>query len=180
MSTKKGLSTVVIVIVLAVAIVAAVLIANKVILAPKPATIEETTSKAENKVETPVATQEMPIESPAPTPTTPIVTPEPTPAPAPKPEPTPAPEPAKPTIHTVNISGFAFANANLQIKKGDSVVWVNQDSAPHTATASVGTFDTGTLNKGQSSQAVTFATAGTHSYVCTFHPSMKGTITVTE
>lgn len=76
---------------------------------------------------------------------------------------------------SVTISGFAFGPAAITINAGDTITWTNQDAAPHTATGSG--FDTGNLAKGQSGSH-TFATAGTFSYVCSIHPSMKGTVTV--
>ena len=79
--------------------------------------------------------------------------------------------------HAVQISNFAFSPANLTIKSGDTVVFTNMDSAPHTATAE-GAFDTGRLNQGQQA-SLTFPAPGSYSYICAFHPRMTGTITVT-
>ncbi len=60
---------------------------------------------------------------------------------------------------------------------GDTITWTNQDAAPHTATADDGSFDTGELARGQSGSH-TFTTAGSFSYVCSIHPSMRATVTV--
>ena len=81
------------------------------------------------------------------------------------------------TTHTVTISNFAFSPANLTIKAGDTVMFTNEDSAPHTATADNGGFDTGNLSRGQSA-SLTFNAAGTFSYFCAIHPRMKGSITI--
>ena len=81
----------------------------------------------------------------------------------------------------VTIQNFAFAPATLTIPVGTTVVWTNQDTAPHTATSSAGsafTFDTGNLTTGKSGK-VTFNTAGTFQYFCTVHPRMVATIVVT-
>ena len=75
------------------------------------------------------------------------------------------------------ISGFAFHPGSITATVGDTISWTNEDSAPHTATANDGSFDTGTLPKGGSGSH-TFTTAGTFSYHCTIHPSMHGTVTV--
>ena len=83
---------------------------------------------------------------------------------------------AEAATHTVTIQGFAFNPASLNVAVGDTVTFTNQDGAPHTATAGNGAFDTGRLNKGKSA-TVTIGAAGTHAYICKFHPSMKGTIT---
>ena len=77
----------------------------------------------------------------------------------------------------VTIAGFAFHPAATTIHVGDTVTWTNQDSAEHTATASDRSFDTGALKK-SASAGHTFRSAGTFSYICTIHPSMKGTIRV--
>lgn len=81
------------------------------------------------------------------------------------------------TTHTVTISDFAFSPANLTISAGDRVVFVNNDGAPHTATANNGSFDTGRLNRGEQA-ALTFNSAGSFDYFCEFHRRMTGTITV--
>ncbi len=79
--------------------------------------------------------------------------------------------------HTVTIKGSKYSPANLTIKAGDKVVFVNADGAAHTATAKNRSFDTGSLKKGQQA-AVTFKKAGKLSYFCELHPMMKGSITV--
>ncbi|MAZ15989.1 MAG: copper-binding protein [Ahrensia sp.] len=83
--------------------------------------------------------------------------------------------PAMAADHAVTIKGFAFSPATLTVAAGDTVTFTNEDSAPHTATAGDGSFDTGRLNKGASA-TVTIAGAGNHAYKCNFHASMKGTI----
>ena len=82
------------------------------------------------------------------------------------------------TEHTVLIKNFSFEPADLSIAAGDSVVFLNEDGAPHTATDEAGTFDTGRLNRGQAA-TITFASASSFSYFCAFHPTMKATLTVT-
>ena len=78
----------------------------------------------------------------------------------------------------VTIKNFKFAPASITVHVGDTISWTNQDSAAHTATASNGSFDTGTINKGGSGSA-TFSKAGTIAYICSIHPFMKGTVVVT-
>ena len=79
--------------------------------------------------------------------------------------------------HIVTIKGFAFAPANLTIEAGDSVTFVNEDSAPHTATDKAGAFDTGRMSSGQQS-TLTFGGAGTFDYFCEIHPNMTAQIIV--
>ena len=83
--------------------------------------------------------------------------------------------PAFAADHVVAIKGMKFAPAELEVAVGDTVTFTNEDTAPHTATASDGTFDTGRLSKGQSA-TVTIESAGDFGYICTIHPAMKGRI----
>ena len=77
----------------------------------------------------------------------------------------------------VAIKNFAYAPADLTVSKGSTISFSNQDSTEHTATASGGGFDTGTIREGQT-KTVMLSTPGTFAYVCSFHPFMHGTITV--
>ncbi len=81
--------------------------------------------------------------------------------------------PALAATHKVTIKDFQFSPAELKVAAGDTVVFENQDGAPHTGTGK--SFDTGRLNRGQNGE-VTIAKAGTHDYICKFHPNMKGRI----
>jgi predicted lipoprotein with Yx(FWY)xxD motif/plastocyanin len=80
-------------------------------------------------------------------------------------------------IVNVSISGFSFG-APLTVPVGTTVVWTNEDSAPHTATEVNGAFDSGNLAQG-GTFSFTFEKAATYNYICQIHPKMKGTITVT-
>ena len=79
---------------------------------------------------------------------------------------------------SVEIVDFAFTPGTIEVAAGTTVTWTNSDSAPHTATADDGSFDTGTLQPGESG-SVTFDTPGTYTYVCSIHPNMTGTVVVT-
>lgn len=75
------------------------------------------------------------------------------------------------------ISNFTLPS--ITVKTGAVVEFVNQDSAPHTATSDdKTTFDSKTLNPGGGSFKFTASKAGTFPYACSIHPTMKGTITV--
>lgn len=79
---------------------------------------------------------------------------------------------------TVDITDFKFDPISVTVKAGSKVTWINNDTAPHTATASgAGAFDTGTLKK-DDKQAVTLEKPGTYAYICAFHPFMKATVVV--
>lgn len=78
---------------------------------------------------------------------------------------------------TVTIKDSKFSPASVTVQVGDSVTFVNEDSAPHTATAKDNSFDTGSLSKGQS-KTIKFEKAGTADYFCRIHPNMTGSVTV--
>jgi len=84
------------------------------------------------------------------------------------------------TEASVLIEGFAFDPPQLTVPVGTTVTWTNQDGATHTATAADGAFDSGNLSGGSGTYSHTFTTAGTFDYLCSIHPSMQGTIVVTE
>lgn len=77
----------------------------------------------------------------------------------------------------VRIARFVFEPRALVITAGDSITWRNADTAPHTATAKDGTWDTGMLEKGDQ-RRLTFHTPGDYTYFCVFHPHMTGRVTV--
>ncbi len=80
------------------------------------------------------------------------------------------------TTHQVSIEGFAFNPASLAVAAGDTVVFTNNDRAPHTATANDQSWTTPTLRNGQSAEvAVVAGMEG--GYFCAVHPNMKGALT---
>jgi len=82
----------------------------------------------------------------------------------------------RPTM-TVLIQGFKFKPANITIKSGTKVLWINKDSTHHTVTANNGAFDSGLLRKGGRFSR-TFTTVGKKAYHCKPHPFMRGSVTV--
>jgi plastocyanin len=85
--------------------------------------------------------------------------------------------PSKPAHH-VAIAGFAFKPAQLTVKAGETVTFVNNDDETHTATAVDRTFDSGHLDH-NAQFSYTFTKPGTYPYHCLIHTSMTGTIVVT-
>ena len=77
----------------------------------------------------------------------------------------------------ITIEDFAYAPGNLRIPVGAKLTWTNRDSAPHSATDTGGTWDTGVLAKDESA-TLTFASAGTFDYFCSLHPDMKARVVV--
>ena len=81
---------------------------------------------------------------------------------------------------TITINGMNGANSYTAnpatVKVGQTVSWHNADTIAHTATGSG--FDTGAIGAGGTSAPITFSSAATISYHCSFHPSMVGTLNV--
>ena len=75
------------------------------------------------------------------------------------------------------MEGTRFLPDPLTVKAGDSIVWVNNDYFPHTATSQAGGFDSSRMEAG-TSWTFKAATKGDFAYTCTFHPTMKGTLRV--
>ena len=77
---------------------------------------------------------------------------------------------------TVRMAGLNFAPGDLTVARGTTVVFDNDDTAPHTVTARSGGVDSGVLDPGkQFSLAVTDG----FDYFCSIHPSMTAKIAVT-
>ncbi len=84
---------------------------------------------------------------------------------------------ARSSTHTVVMDMTSYKPATLSLRRGDSVVWVNKDLFPHTATSKAAGFDSGAIAAGIS-WTWKATKAGEFPYACTFHPTMKGTLRV--
>ena len=78
--------------------------------------------------------------------------------------------------HTVVIDGMKYEPEVITVKRGETVMWVNKDPFPHTGTAK-GVFDSREIPAGKSWK-YTPRKAGEYAYICTLHPTMKGTLKV--
>ena len=85
-------------------------------------------------------------------------------------------------VSIVGNSGGNSYNPNpIEIKVGDTVTWINNDSSPHTVTSSSSNddssiiFDSGVLRESETF-SFTFNMEGEHPYYCTLHPNMVGTV----
>jgi plastocyanin len=78
-------------------------------------------------------------------------------------------------IVEVSMQNFAFNPQSVEISTGDTVKWTNMDSATHDVKGTG--FASNSLAKGDTYE-FQFTEAGTYDYICTFHPSMKGTVVV--
>ena len=85
----------------------------------------------------------------------------------------------KPPTLTVTIDAFQFQPEELRIKRGQSVIFINKDTVPHTVTPGQDAhfLKTGIV-KGGEQRTVLFESAGIQDYSCDFHPSMRGRVLV--
>lgn len=81
--------------------------------------------------------------------------------------------------HQIEITGFLFVPETIDAKPGDTITWINRDIVPHTATGSDASWDTGTINKDES-KSIVLSSEMDSSYLCRFHPSMKGSVVETS
>ena len=83
--------------------------------------------------------------------------------------------------NTIRIANFLYEPDPVTVKAGQKIAIANTDDAPHTLTeeGQKPSFDSNTI-KGKQNGSVTFSKPGTYKYFCSFHPTMKGTVTVTQ
>jgi plastocyanin len=81
-------------------------------------------------------------------------------------------------VVTVRIVDMSFVPADVSIKAGDAVQWVNGDFVDHTATARDGGWDV-LIRAGKSAQHQ-FKQTGVLNYFCKIHPDMKAVIRVAQ
>ena len=80
------------------------------------------------------------------------------------------------------IDDRCYVPSLILTKKGNSVTWVNEDSAFHSVTSGfygspTELFDSGHLDPFESF-TFTFDEVGDYDYFCTLHPWMKGQVTI--
>jgi plastocyanin len=78
-----------------------------------------------------------------------------------------------------NVGSNSFSPNPVEVKVGETVTWINDDSGRHTVTSKDGFFDSGMMGKGQSF-SYTFDKEGEYTYHCEPHPNMVGTVVVIE
>jgi plastocyanin len=88
--------------------------------------------------------------------------------------------PALAATHAITISNSTFSPTSMSVRPGDTITWTNNDTPPHDVTVTSGpiTFKSPMLTPGQS-WSYTVRTAGSYSYICSVHPYMRATLTVT-
>ena len=83
---------------------------------------------------------------------------------------------AAPQTYTVVIQKMKFGPLPAQVRKGDSIIWVNRDILRHIATAADHSFDVD-LPAGAKGKTL-IRKAGTIAFTCRYHPGMRGTLKV--
>ena len=85
---------------------------------------------------------------------------------------------------TITINGMngnqSFSPDPSTAKVGQTVAWRNADSITHNPSADGGAFNTGNIAPGATSNPITMTAAGSFGYHCQIHPSMVGTLNVTQ
>ena len=79
--------------------------------------------------------------------------------------------------HTVIMEGMAFSPEVITVTAGDTIVWINKDLVPHTATSSVLGFDSKIVEASKSWRYRAERT-GDFDYLCSFHPTMTAKLLV--
>jgi putative membrane protein len=79
--------------------------------------------------------------------------------------------------HSATIDGTAFTPPRIRVRVGEPVTWTNTDPFAHTVTSRSGGFDSKTIASG-ASWTYRATRAGEFPYVCTLHPTMRGTLIV--
>jgi plastocyanin len=87
------------------------------------------------------------------------------------------PASAQPKPVEVTIEHFAFTPADAAVAVGGTIVFVNKDIVPHTATAADNSWTTGEIAHGASA-GVTLPRNAAADFFCRFHPEMKGHLTI--
>jgi plastocyanin len=83
-----------------------------------------------------------------------------------------------PARHVIEIRELKFVPSVLEVHRGDTIVWINRDIFPHTATAEqLEAWNLGPLQQGDSIKLVA-REPGETPYFCELHPVMKGVLRV--
>lgn len=81
--------------------------------------------------------------------------------------------------NTVVIENNSFSSKTFNAKKGEELVFKNNDENAHTATSDNGFWDSGVLSKGQSFTVYTASLdVGSYSFASTLDPDMKATLII--
>ena len=87
-----------------------------------------------------------------------------------------APAAAAPQTHVIAMDKMKFGAVPANIRKGDTILWVNRDMLRHTATAANKSFDVDLPPKTQ--KRMTVRASGAIPFKCKYHPGMRGMLRV--
>jgi plastocyanin len=80
--------------------------------------------------------------------------------------------------HVIEMRGMVYRPAELAVAAGDTVLWINRDPVPHTATAAgENGWDTGEIASGDTGRLVVTAKT-TSDYTCQLHPAMRAKLSL--
>ena len=85
---------------------------------------------------------------------------------------------AGPRSHRIAMQNMRFGPVPANIRVGDTIVWVNLDVVPHTATARDQSFDVVIPSRGRASTVM--RRAGSFPFFCRYHPTMRGGLVVSR
>ena len=86
--------------------------------------------------------------------------------------------PVRADDNVIVIKNFMFSPMALTVPAGTTITWDNEDGEPHTVVSLRGDFRSQALDE-KDHFTHQFTTPGTYKYLCSIHPKMVGTITVT-
>ncbi len=95
----------------------------------------------------------------------------------------PGVNPSKPATQDgvgVTIENYKFGPDILTVKRGAIVNWTNKDAVSHIVAGDDASWTAGPIIKQGDVYERAFDAVGTFTYHCTIHPSMHGTIVVTQ
>jgi plastocyanin len=84
---------------------------------------------------------------------------------------------AAPVTHTVRIEGMRFSPQVLQVRRGDTIEWINQDPFPHDAVSTARGFRS-TVMAPDARWKFVARRKGDFAYRCTLHPMMTASVIV--
>jgi plastocyanin len=82
-----------------------------------------------------------------------------------------------PRARVIDVQNFAYDPAQAKVAAGDTILFVNHDVVPHTATARDNTWDTGEIAAGDTARLI-IRNAG--EYYCVYHPNMIAKLALTK
>lgn len=85
------------------------------------------------------------------------------------------------TERSIRQKGKVFSEAEVTIKKGETLLFVNDDSIAHNvlSTSATHRFNLGLMQPGNATP-VTFKNSGELSIICAIHPTMKMAVKVVD